>query len=232
MSRREKRQPEAPQPQEVAIEAPEGLPSYLAFRPEVDTVEMHQAVQHTLQMIDRKLATSNHLQAHTAIKDMILPFMLTFYEWILRAQRDQLRHTDELAAFLAANSESTGGVPAELVLRLTNYFHITTAVLKAAEAAFKKIEPAPAIAAEVQQAVQSLQDLVKATDDLEEEVYEYYNEDDEEEEDEDEDLDDVEGVDEDDVDPDEVGVDEDEPLFDDDEDVDAAKGGVDAGVQP
>jgi len=215
MSRREKRQPEAPQPQEVAIEAPEGLPSYLAFRPEVDTVEMHQAVQQMLQMIDRKLSTSNHLQAHTAIKDLVLPLMLTFYEWTIRAQRDQLRHTDELAAFQAANVGGPG-VPAELVLRLTNYFHIAKAVLKSAEAALKKVEPAPAFAAEVQEAAQSLRDLEKATDDLEEEVYEYYDEDDEEDEDdEDEDEDDDDADEVGDIDPDEVGVDEDEPLFED-----------------
>jgi hypothetical protein len=109
---------------------PDGLPEYLGFRPRPDTIQCQIELERQLQQIDRKLATSNHLQAHTMLKDLILPAFLALVQRVTCSERDLLEHTNNLASYLATQTPTEEGIPDEIADPIVAHLNATCVLLE------------------------------------------------------------------------------------------------------
>lgn len=115
--------PEVEQAQrEAAVAAlPANLPKYLAFKPNEDTTAAFVQLNQLLSIVDQKLRTSNHLQAHQMMQEMVMPSLLQLTDWFMRSHRDVTEYAQQLASF-AAEQHMVTAMPAELGNRLLEYF--------------------------------------------------------------------------------------------------------------
>jgi hypothetical protein len=203
--------PEVEQAQrEAAVAAlPANLPKYLAYKPNEDTTVAFTQLNGVLSVLDQKLRTSNHVQPHTMMQEMVLPAFLQVADWFMRSHRDAVEYAQHLASF-AAEQHMVTAMPAELGNRLLEYF-------KTVKQAVTEINAMMSVELneEGKMAIKSKLDKVSTdADELEHDVEE---EDFDDEFGEDEDEDDAEDDVDDDFDPED---DDDDLEDDDDEDED------------
>jgi hypothetical protein len=209
--RKQRNKPEVPpemaeaQEESGLPELPPNIPQYLAYKPSPDTGVSLVQLQAILQQTDAKLRASNHLQAHPMMIEMVLPALLQIGDWMMRAHRDLVVYSQNLASW-SVDRHVVPAVPVKLAAALLEHlkkeheFHELIGTLLPCFSDDSKKEA-------VLMADKISKELDEEIDDLGEEI-----DDETFDPDEDDDFDDDEDEDEEDEDEDEEDEDEPDPA--------------------
>ena len=214
--RKQRNKPEVPpemaeaQEESGLPELPPNIPQYLAYKPSPDTGVSLVQLQAILQQTDAKLRASNHLQAHPMMIEMVLPALLQIGDWMMRAHRDLVVYSQNLASW-SVDRHVVPAVPVKLAEALLEHLKKEHEFHELIKTVLSGVADAALLTPEIMKETVAMAD--KINKELDDETVDLGEEIDDEtfDPDEDDDFDDEDDEDEDDEDDEDDADDADEP---------------------
>jgi len=112
----------------------------LQYRPSRECIELSQVIQQQLEIVERKVATSNHIPTIAAQRDMNVPLFKLLAQFTVVLQAEMANHVGQVAQYLASQiePETVVGLPPDLGATIVDFLERTTAWTQTVQTVFDK----------------------------------------------------------------------------------------------